>query len=210
MITTLRFINILTSCVLLLSSVASVAQMPNTAQIEQFKNLPAAQQQALARQYGIDLGSMAVSLPQPNLQQPVTAGKRQVSNNLNNQAIEANARKASNNINLSERKEQKVTGQKLKQFGYELFNKTPGSFMPATDIPIPSEYIMGPGDNLIVQLYGKENASHALTVNREGQIQFPELGPVVVAGLSFAEVKQMIHTTVELSLIHISEPTRPY
>ena len=199
----LRFRHILAGCALLLSSAASVAQMPNTAQIEQFKNLPAAQQQALARQYGIDLGSTAVSLPQPNLQQPVSTGKRQVSNNLNNQAIEANARKASNNINLSERKEQKVTGQKLKQFGYELFNKTPGSFMPATDIPIPSEYIMGPGDNLIVQLYGKENASHALTVNREGQIQFPELGPVVVAGLSFAEVKQMIHTTVEQQMIGV-------
>ncbi len=34
---------------------------------------------------------------------------------------------------------------------------------------------MGPGDNIVVQLYGKENGSYALTVNREGQIQFPEI-----------------------------------
>ena len=204
LITTIpRLITILTGCVLLLASAASIAQMPNAAQIEQFKNLPTAQQQALAKQYGIDLGSMAVSLPQPNLQQPVTAVNRQAINHPNNRAVEANANQASDNINLNESKDQKTTGQKLKQFGYELFNKTSDSFMPATDIPIPSEYIMGPGDNLIVQLYGKENASHALTVNREGQIQFPELGPVVVAGLSFAEVKQMIHTTVEQQMIGV-------
>ncbi len=62
---------------------------------------------------------------------------------------------------------------------------------------------MGPGDNIIVQLYGKENESHALTINREGEIQFPHLGPLVVAGLSFTDVKALINTTVGEQMIGV-------
>src|SRR5690606_26560972 len=59
----------------------------------------------------------------------------------------------------------------LPLFGRDLFTSSRRLFRPATDIPIPSDYILGPGDTLVVQLYGKENASHSLVVNREGQIQ---------------------------------------
>ena len=75
--------------------------------------------------------------------------------------------------------------------------------MPAIDIPIPSEYVMGPGDNIIIQLYGKENLSHALTINREGEIQFPKLGPIVVAGLSFTQVKSLITDTIDEQMIGV-------
>ena len=203
----LSLTGLLCSTVFLLTSSVSLAQTPTTAQIEQFKRLPAAQQQALAKQYGVDLGSLGAlsktQHAQPNLKQTAGGNARRAASTAGAAAVEANAVEASNKINLVQAKEQKLTKQKLKQFGYELFNGSPGSFMPATDIPIPSEYVMGPGDNIIVQLYGKENHSHSLTINREGEIQFPNLGPLVVAGLSFTDVKALIGTTVSEQMIGV-------
>ena len=195
---------LLCGALLLLASAYSVAQTPTAAQIEQFKRLPAAQQQALAKQYGVDLNALGQgSNAQPNLGQTASSEARRAMRSMGGAAVEKKAGEASGAVNLREVKEQKVTGQKLKQFGYELFNGPSGSFMPATDIPIPSEYVMGPGDNIIVQLYGKENESHALTINREGEIQFPHLGPLVVAGLSFTDVKALINTTVGEQMIGV-------
>jgi len=194
----------LCSSVFLLSSSMSLAQTPSAAQIEQFKRLPAAQQQALASQYGVDLKALGQSKhAQPNLNQAASGKARDVASSIDTATEEENAVNASNREDLAEAKNQKVIKQKLKQFGYELFNGEPGSFMPATNIPIPSEYIMGPGDNIIVQLYGKENQSYALTVNREGEIQFPNLGPMAVAGLSFADVKALIGTTVSEQMLGV-------
>ncbi|MDB2409804.1 SLBB domain-containing protein [Pseudomonadales bacterium] len=195
---------LLCGTVFLLTSSMSLAQTPTAAQIEQFKSLPAAQQQALARQYGVDLDALSKTKhAQPNLKQAASGHARRAASTAGETAIEKNAVEASNKVNLAEVKEEKVTKQQLKQFGYELFDGTPGSFMPATDIPIPSEYVMGPGDNIIVQLYGKENQSYALTINREGEIQFPNLGPMVVAGLSFTDVKALIGTMVSEQMIGV-------
>ena len=186
------------SFMLLIQSSVSAAQTPSAAQIEQFKQLPASQQQALAKQYGIDLGSLTNSgSPQPNINEGAINNNRQpvtpIYSELSKQAVELDP--------LLELAEEEP--EPLAQFGYQLFENAPTSFMPAIDIPIPSEYVMGPGDNIIVQLYGKENISHALTINREGEIQFPKLGPVVVAGLSFTQVKSLIADTIDEQMMGV-------
>lgn len=89
----------------------------------------------------------------------------------------------------------------LKPFGYDLFAGTPTTFAPATDIPVPAEYIVGPGDTLQVQLFGKENNEYTLPVNRDGTVNFPGIGPVPVAGLRFPEVKRNLEQRVENQLI---------
>ncbi|MEL7023421.1 MAG: SLBB domain-containing protein [Pseudomonadota bacterium] len=73
----------------------------------------------------------------------------------------------------------------LAYFGYELFEDVPTSFAPATDIPVTANYVMGPGDQVQIQLYGNENTSFSLVVSRDGDITLPEIGPISVAGLSF-------------------------
>ncbi|HSN72340.1 MAG TPA: hypothetical protein VLT59_12575, partial [Steroidobacteraceae bacterium] len=52
----------------------------------------------------------------------------------------------------------------LKPFGYELFRMGATTFAPVTDIPVPAEYVLGPGDTLRVQLLGNARGSHSLTV----------------------------------------------
>ncbi|MET1253588.1 SLBB domain-containing protein [Aliikangiella maris] len=91
----------------------------------------------------------------------------------------------------------------LYRFGYDLFSGQPTTFAPATDIPVPVNYIIGPGDLIKVQLLGKESDNLELEVSRDGQINFPELGPISVAGLQFQEMKQRVTNSVKEQMIGI-------
>lgn len=93
--------------------------------------------------------------------------------------------------------------QALKPFGYELFKGAPTTFAPATDIPVPPEYVIGPGDTIQLQLFGKENAEYSLVVTRDGTVQIPKLGPRTVAGLSFAELQQRVNEYVSEQMIGV-------
>ncbi|MBK8162846.1 MAG: polysaccharide biosynthesis/export family protein [Gammaproteobacteria bacterium] len=61
----------------------------------------------------------------------------------------------------------------LRQFGLDLFRSAPSTFAPAGNIPVPADYVIGPGDSVIVQLFGKDNSLHELTVTRDGALLFP-------------------------------------
>jgi polysaccharide export outer membrane protein len=91
----------------------------------------------------------------------------------------------------------------LKPFGYDLFEQQVSSFAPITNIPVPAEYIVGPGDELDVQLYGTQNHNLQLIVGRDGRIQFPELGPVNVAGQTFNAVKSSLEAQVARQMIGV-------
>lgn len=91
----------------------------------------------------------------------------------------------------------------LQPFGYDLFAGVPTTFAPATDIPIPADYVIGPGDTVQIQLFGKDNSQYTLPVNRDGTLNFPGIGAVSVAGLTFPELKQNLQQRVEHQLIGI-------
>jgi polysaccharide export outer membrane protein len=91
--------------------------------------------------------------------------------------------------------------QALKPFGYDLFEGVPSTFAPVSDIQVPMDYVVGPGDRLNVQLYGNEPATYVLTVGRDGRINFPKLGPIVVSGMSFDRARAVIEDRVKQQLI---------
>ena len=94
----------------------------------------------------------------------------------------------------------------LKPFGYDLFEGVPSTFAPVSDIQVPSDYVVGPGDKLEIQLYGNEPVSYSLTVERDGRINFPKLGPINVSGLTFEHARAAIEERVSKQLIgsHVS------
>ena len=89
----------------------------------------------------------------------------------------------------------------LKPFGYDLFEGAPSTFAPVGDIQVPTDYAIGPGDTIDIQLYGSESQSYELTVERDGRINFPKLGPIMLSGMSFDEAKQTIEDRVSKQLI---------
>jgi protein involved in polysaccharide export with SLBB domain len=95
----------------------------------------------------------------------------------------------------------KLDAEGLKPFGYDLFAGVPSTFAPVTDVPVPSEYVVGPGDRLEVQLIGNTKGRHSLVVNRDGRVNFPELGPIAVSGLRFEQAKARIEARVTEQMI---------
>jgi protein involved in polysaccharide export with SLBB domain len=96
---------------------------------------------------------------------------------------------------------EKLDAEALKPFGYDLFAGVPSTFAPVTDVPVPSEYVVGPGDRLEVQLIGNTKGRHSLVVNRDGRVNFPELGPIAVSGLRFEEARARIESRVNEQMI---------
>lgn len=91
----------------------------------------------------------------------------------------------------------------LKPFGYDLFDNAPSTFSPVTNVPVPAEYVVGPGDELRVQLFGSQNRNLSLIVDRDGAISFPELGPVRVAGMTFAAAQRTLEQRVAQQMIGV-------
>lgn len=91
----------------------------------------------------------------------------------------------------------------LLPFGYDLFTTGATTFAPATDIPVPADYVVGPGDSVRVQLFGNDNGNYSLLVGRDGQINFPKFGPIAVAGQRFDDVRRLLTERVSRELIGV-------
>jgi protein involved in polysaccharide export with SLBB domain len=92
----------------------------------------------------------------------------------------------------------------LSQFGYQLFAGTPNTFAPAADIPVPPEYVLGPGDELQMQFYGSRDDSMNLVIDREGVIELPKVGALTLVGLSFVQAKALIAEQVRQKMIGVT------
>ena len=167
-----------------------MAFTPTASQIEQFKKLPKAQQEALAKQYGVDIST-------------ITGANQSNDENSNEQQSTIGERPEKEQEDLTDEERFKPKTEELKPYGYELFAGEPTTFMPSENAAVPDTYIVGPGDQLKINFYGKESESFDVTVDREGRISIPDLSPVEVAGLTFAEIKELIKVKVEQEVIGV-------
>jgi protein involved in polysaccharide export with SLBB domain len=80
--------------------------------------------------------------------------------------------------------------ESLKPFGQELFNG-PRESSPPGDIATSSDYVLGPGDNLILHLWGRSENEYNLTVDREGKVFIPKVGEIVAWGMTVDAFKNL-------------------
>lgn len=80
----------------------------------------------------------------------------------------------------------------LPGFGYKIFSNESTSFLPLKNVPVPSSYIVGPGDEIIISLWGETQLEYNLTVSKDGNIFIPNAGLVNVNGLSLNALKNKI------------------
>lgn len=78
-------------------------------------------------------------------------------------------------------------------FGRDIFNNKRLSFEPQMNIATPQNYVLGPGDQLVIDVYGESQESLKLTVSPDGEITIPDFGPVYVSGLTVAAAQSRIH-----------------
>ncbi len=89
-----------------------------------------------------------------------------------------------------------ATGVFLPLFGADLFQGVPSTFAPLTNIPVTADYVIGPGDEVLMQAYGQINFDLHLTVDRSGMIDIPKVGTVRVAGLKYSELQPYLEKQV--------------
>ena len=89
-----------------------------------------------------------------------------------------------------------TTGQVLPIFGTNLFQSAPSTFSPLNQGPVTADYLLGPGDELRIRVWGQINFDAALRIDRSGNIYLPQVGAVHVAGLPYASVQEHVRSEV--------------
>lgn len=198
--------------VILLLALSVRAIQPTQEQIDKFRELSPGDQRAILESVGINVGggssfqkvpkmSTQVGSPAPRNKSDSPSQQNQIESAYSTKDNESTDKVKVNT--LIEDQKSRDESHSLKPFGYELFASQPTTFAPIDNAPVPANYVVGPGDTVMVQLYGKESSYNEILVDREGSIQFPNIGPVSVIGLNFKELKERIDSIVSQQMIGV-------
>lgn len=173
---------------------SSISSSQDLTQAKKFCNDVTPQNKVMAKQAGFDLDVLCSEVSAATnsssavvtVSKPVARGTISSSQNIIGSALSV----AESAI------ETKEPESSIKPFGYDLFANAPTTFAPAPSIAVSNSYLLGPGDTLDILYYGKENKTFSLEINREGFVDFPELGPIVLAGLTYGEAKKMLRDRI--------------
>jgi protein involved in polysaccharide export with SLBB domain len=83
-------------------------------------------------------------------------------------------------------------GAPLRQYGYAMFAANVSTFAPVDDIPVGPDYVLGPGDDLSINVWGAVDSTLVRTVDRNGRIVLPKVGDLRLWGLTFSQADRLI------------------
>ncbi|MDA1352820.1 MAG: SLBB domain-containing protein [Proteobacteria bacterium] len=179
------------------------AQTISPQMIQQLQSMPPAQQEAMAKQYGIDLDQVlgrkgvkgtntGIAAPGEQLEQR-TLGDTDLESQQNYRLFQEKFAEFEKSL-IEEKGE-------VQRYGVSLFDKEVSTFAPTDDASVPDNYRLGAGDQLAIQLFGSESDQYDLQITRDGQISFPKLGPITVAGLTYEDARELIQSRVKDQII---------
>jgi protein involved in polysaccharide export with SLBB domain len=89
-----------------------------------------------------------------------------------------------------------AAGRTLHVYGRQLFDEGPTTFAPMDRVPVPADYVLGPGDQLLIRVWGKIDLDARVTVDRNGQIFLSRVGTLTVAGLRYEQLESYLHAAI--------------
>ncbi|MBQ0025500.1 MAG: SLBB domain-containing protein [Bacteroidales bacterium] len=182
------------SCLLSVPAVISSAQTMTEDQIIEYvqKGLAEGKDQTTI---GKELLSRGVSPDQVMmLRQKYGNMKRQSSPDTDAGGIDRSRTDNSEEINLKFFEDTIIVESRI--FGHDIFRSKNLSFAPNMNLATPVTYVLGPGDEVIIDIYGSTQASTKMKVSPDGAIVVDNVGPVQVAGLTVAQATAKIRKTV--------------
>ncbi|WP_024990421.1 SLBB domain-containing protein [Segatella albensis] len=96
----------------------------------------------------------------------------------------------------SDLKESEKEDRTKKVFGRDIFNNKLLSFEPNMNIATPSNYVLGPGDQVVINIYGGSQSEQTLTISPEGTVVVPNYGPIHLSGLTVARANAKLRRTL--------------
>ncbi|MBR0300886.1 MAG: polysaccharide export protein, partial [Bacteroidales bacterium] len=97
-----------------------------------------------------------------------------------------------NKRNQSEAEGGEELPEEMKIFGHDIFNGRYMSFEPNENLATPANYQLGPGDQLLIEIFGYSEASYSKTISPEGSISISGIGQVQIGGLTIKEASDKI------------------
>jgi protein involved in polysaccharide export with SLBB domain len=88
------------------------------------------------------------------------------------------------------------SGKVLPMFGAELFANPPSTFAPVGGAPVPTDYSLGPGDELLIRGWGSIDVDYRATIDRNGSISIPSVGAITLAGVKAGDAEKVIRNAV--------------
>ncbi|MBV8208397.1 MAG: SLBB domain-containing protein [Acidobacteria bacterium] len=80
-----------------------------------------------------------------------------------------------------------AVGTRLAIFGHNLFESVPSTFAPLDNVQVTPDYLIGPGDELLIRAWGQIDVNYRATVDRAGEIYIPKVGAISMAGVKYAD-----------------------
>lgn len=90
-----------------------------------------------------------------------------------------------------------TTGRRLPLFGYDLFDSVPSTFAPLDRVPVPTDYVIGPGDELLLRGWGSIDINYHGTIDRNGDFFLPRVGSIRVAGLKYQQLQPFLKSNIQ-------------
>ena len=87
-------------------------------------------------------------------------------------------------------------GRRLPIYGYSLFDRVPTTFAPVDRIPVTDDYLIGPGDEILIRAWGQIDLDGKLVVDRGGEVFLPKVGALSVAGLKYQQLPEYFRTAI--------------
>jgi polysaccharide biosynthesis/export protein len=87
-------------------------------------------------------------------------------------------------------------GRYLPLFGYNLFSGAPSTFAPVDRVPVTPEYLIGPGDEVVIRAWGQVDIDYRTTVDRNGAIHIPQIGTLNVGGLRYQDLHAFVRSHI--------------
>jgi len=87
-------------------------------------------------------------------------------------------------------------GRVLPMYGYNLFDQPPSTFAPVSNIPVPQDYVISPGDEIVLTGWGQVDINLRVTVDRNGAISLPKVGTVNVTGIKYQDLEGYLKSQI--------------
>jgi len=164
----------------------SDAQFQAYVQQAQLSGLSEAELEAKAREKGLSAAQIAQIKARMGSMNTGSMGDKKTSNSSYESRKPFNAK--------NEFKKEEKEG--LQVFGAEFFSNANLTFEPNMRTATPSNYVLGVDDELSIDIYGFSEKTSKYKINTEGQIRIPNIGPVVLAGLTIEEAKTKLRNVM--------------
>lgn len=89
-----------------------------------------------------------------------------------------------------------TNGQILPMFGMDFFANAPSTFAPVTSAPVPSEYPLGPGDELLIRGWGTVDIDFRASIDRNGSISIPTIGSIALVGVKAGDAEKVVRSAI--------------